>query len=223
MKVLRRRSRQQTPASTATVRFPDRDASWLPWSCGQPLSQAEKRKHRQDNDDQAHQINQPVHFSLQLRWPGRPENRSGQRTVLPNPIWNRGPGVLPHTGATGALCWLAPHDALADARASIRQRGNAGERRESSRDQLLLVGNSPGMFGLPGPNSNIFLSTPGAIAEIGLTRSTGWPGVPTTSYVTPISPSLLPPPRKSPTIGIWPNMLFSPYMGMKVPLMRTWF
>jgi hypothetical protein len=47
-------------------------------------------------------------------------------------------------------------------------------------DQL-LGGNSTGVFCLPVPNSKIFRSTPGAIAEIGLTRSTGWPGVPTTS------------------------------------------
>src|SRR5258705_373415 len=42
-------------------------------------------------------------------------------------------------------------------------------------------GNSTGLFCLPVPNSKIFRSTPGAMAEIGLTRSTGWPGVPTTS------------------------------------------
>ena len=38
-----------------------------------------------------------------------------------------------------------------------------------------------GVVDLPVPNSKIFLKTPGAIAEIGLTRSTGCPRVPTTS------------------------------------------
>ena len=46
---------------------------------------------------------------------------------------------------------------------------------------LLLGGNSTGLLGLPVLNSKILRNTPGAIAEIGLTRSTGWPGVPTTS------------------------------------------
>ena len=47
-------------------------------------------------------------------------------------------------------------------------------------DQL-FGGNSVGVFCFPVPNSKILRSTPGAIAEIGLTRSTGWPGVPTIS------------------------------------------
>jgi hypothetical protein len=45
----------------------------------------------------------------------------------------------------------------------------------------LFGGNSIGLFCLPVLNSNILRSTPGAIAEIGLTRITGWAGVPTTS------------------------------------------
>src|SRR3954467_2757879 len=108
MKVLRRRSRQQTPASTATVRFPDRDASWLPWSWGQPLSQAEKRKHRQDNDDQAHQINQPVHFSLQLRLPRRPDNRRATKVPAETRFGTGGLRMIAHTGPPGALRWLGP-------------------------------------------------------------------------------------------------------------------
>ena len=51
---------------------------------------------------------------------------------------------------------------------------------EPCRNQL-LGGNSTGLFCLPVLNSKILRSTPGAIAEIGLTRSTGWPGEPTTS------------------------------------------
>src|SRR4051812_46647947 len=109
MKVLRRRSRQQTPASTATVRFPDRDASWLPWSCGQPLSQAEKRKHRQDNDDQAHQINQPVHFSLSSGCPVGQIIAVGNESSFRNPIWNRGTkDDRAHGGARRfVLAWAA--------------------------------------------------------------------------------------------------------------------
>ncbi len=40
---------------------------------------------------------------------------------------------------------------------------------------------SIGLFCLPVLNSKILRNTPGAMAEIGLTRSTGWLGVPTTS------------------------------------------
>ena len=51
-----------------------------------------------------------------------------------------------------------------------------------NRGPQLFGGNSIGvLFCLPVLNSKILRSTPGAIAEIGLTRSTGWPGVPTTS------------------------------------------
>ncbi len=51
-----------------------------------------------------------------------------------------------------------------------------------SRHQLLGgVLKSVGAFCLPVLKSNILRKTPGAMAEIGLTRSTGAPGVPTTS------------------------------------------
>jgi hypothetical protein len=49
------------------------------------------------------------------------------------------------------------------------------------RPNQLLGGNSIGPFCLPVLNSMIFRETPGKIAEIGLTRSTGLSVVPTTS------------------------------------------
>lgn len=49
------------------------------------------------------------------------------------------------------------------------------------RPDQLLGGNSIGLFCLPVLNSMIFRETPGKIAEIGLTRSTGLSVVPTTS------------------------------------------
>ena len=48
-------------------------------------------------------------------------------------------------------------------------------------NQLLFDGNSTGLSCLPVLKSQIFLATPGKIAEIGLTRSVGLSGVPTTS------------------------------------------
>lgn len=45
----------------------------------------------------------------------------------------------------------------------------------------LFGGKSIELFCLPVLNSMIFRVTPGKIADIGLTRSTGWAGVPTTS------------------------------------------
>jgi len=54
-------------------------------------------------------------------------------------------------------------------------------RAAAAADQLLFDGNSTGLFCLPVLKSQIFLATPGKIAEIGLTRSVGLSGVPTTS------------------------------------------
>src|SRR5205807_3190286 len=57
--------------------------------------------------------------------------------------------------------------------------GGAGAAALRPKTQLFGAG-SAGLFCL-GLNSKILRSTPGAIAEIGLTRSSGAPGVPTTS------------------------------------------
>ena len=71
---------------------------------------------------------------------------------------NRGAGIDPVSGGAGA--------------AALTMIAKTGQ---------LFGGNSTGLFCLPVLNSMILRITPGTIAEIGLTRSTGWPGVPTTS------------------------------------------
>src|SRR3954452_19336754 len=59
--------------------------------------------------------------------------------------------MIAHTGAPGALCWLGPHDALADARASVRQRGTAGERRAKLARSVIVRREFAGHVWLAGP------------------------------------------------------------------------
>ena len=75
---------------------------------------------------------------------------------------------------------------LESAAAEKQQRESEKHRRTQARPAhvgaaQLFGGNSTGLFCLPVLNSMILRVTPGRSAEIGLTRNTGAPGVPTIS------------------------------------------